>query len=285
LGTGVSIANWPTGNTNPPMGSAKPPAGSSTGAVSKAPFPVIATTSGPFPPKPIHIPAPNIPSLAVTGPEKPEQRRAFKLGVTLSLIGAGVLVCVTAFFGWKHFANGKSSKPEPVHSPKPEAVVQSAPPPKPTETQTVDALLAETAPSKTEAVETAPVTNNEPAKAEETPVKIDLDSPPPVAPSPSKETRSSSSPVATTVAPGVTANVGMSIANSGDSPAFRAFVANVKISGVFQGENSRAFINGRMIRTGETVDPALGIIFDHLDAEKKQIIFKDASGAVATRKY
>ncbi len=69
------------------------------------------------------------------------------------------------------------------------------------------------------------------------------------------------------------------------SPEFRSFVANAKISGVFQGAPSRAFINGRMSRSGETVDLTLGIIFDGVDPVKRHLIFKDKSGAIVARKY
>lgn len=69
------------------------------------------------------------------------------------------------------------------------------------------------------------------------------------------------------------------------TPAFRSFVANAKVSGVFQGSPSRAFVNGRLARKGEVVDSGLGIVFDGLDAERKLLIFKDKSGATVSRKY
>ncbi len=69
------------------------------------------------------------------------------------------------------------------------------------------------------------------------------------------------------------------------SPAFRSFVANAKVSGVFQGTPPRAFINGRLVRAGETVDGGLGVEFNGLDADKKQLIFKDKAGATVFRKY
>lgn len=69
------------------------------------------------------------------------------------------------------------------------------------------------------------------------------------------------------------------------SPAFRSFVANAKVSGVFQGTPSRAFINGRLARAGETVDGNLGIMFDSVDPERRQLVFKDKSGAIVSRKY
>ena len=67
--------------------------------------------------------------------------------------------------------------------------------------------------------------------------------------------------------------------------AFRSFVANAKISGVFQGTPSRVVINGRLIREGEVVDPPLGIIFNGIDANRHQLVFKDKSGATVSRRF
>ncbi|MBI4623303.1 MAG: hypothetical protein HY736_08810 [Verrucomicrobia bacterium] len=72
------------------------------------------------------------------------------------------------------------------------------------------------------------------------------------------------------------------------SPAFRSFVMNAKIAGVFWGSPgtpARAFINGKLARPGETVDSGLGVVFEGVDTEKKQLIFKDKSGASVLRKY
>jgi hypothetical protein len=69
------------------------------------------------------------------------------------------------------------------------------------------------------------------------------------------------------------------------SPEFRSFVANAKISGVFQGSPARAFINGRMARSGEVVEPGQGIVFEGVDPVKRHLLFKDKSGAIVARKY
>jgi hypothetical protein len=69
------------------------------------------------------------------------------------------------------------------------------------------------------------------------------------------------------------------------SPAFRSFVANAKIGGVFQGNPPRLLINGRTVRGGDTVDNSLSITFDSVDSDKKMILFKDKAGAVVTRRY
>lgn len=69
------------------------------------------------------------------------------------------------------------------------------------------------------------------------------------------------------------------------SAAFKRFVADARIAGVFQGSIPRAHINGRVVRVGEIIDKTLGIIFVGIDAEKKIILFKDTSGATASRRY
>jgi hypothetical protein len=66
---------------------------------------------------------------------------------------------------------------------------------------------------------------------------------------------------------------------------FKAFVVNLKINGVFQGENARAMLNGKMYRLGEVVDAKLGIVFVRLEPEDKRIVFEDSRGAIMSRRY
>jgi len=68
-------------------------------------------------------------------------------------------------------------------------------------------------------------------------------------------------------------------------PGFKAFVVNLKINGVFQGENARAMLNGKMYRLGEVVDAKLGIVFLRVEPEDKRIVFEDAKGAIMSRRY
>ena len=69
------------------------------------------------------------------------------------------------------------------------------------------------------------------------------------------------------------------------SPAFRAFVSNATIGGVFQGVPSRALINGTVVREGQVLDSSLGIAFERVDADKKVIYFKDYTGAEVAKNY
>jgi hypothetical protein len=67
------------------------------------------------------------------------------------------------------------------------------------------------------------------------------------------------------------------------SQEFRAFVASLKISGVFAGANSRMLANDRVYRIGDVVHRELGIRFTGLNPETKAIVFEDKTGARVTR--
>jgi cytoskeletal protein RodZ len=69
------------------------------------------------------------------------------------------------------------------------------------------------------------------------------------------------------------------------SEAFRQFVINMRVNGVFQGENARAMLNGKMYHLGDVVDVKLGITFLKFDVENKQLVFRDMSGAIMTRRF
>ena len=88
-----------------------------------------------------------------------------------------------------------------------------------------------------------------------------------------------------TLSPGVTATTSDVEAVADSTPAFRAFVANAKVSSVIGGTSPKLTINGRLIRAGEMADASLGIIFEGTDPEKKLLIFKDKTGAVVTKRY
>ena len=69
------------------------------------------------------------------------------------------------------------------------------------------------------------------------------------------------------------------------SDAFRRFVVNLRVNGVFQGENPRAMLNGKMYNVGAEVDPKLAITLFKIDPEAKQLIFRDDTGAILSRRY
>jgi hypothetical protein len=77
----------------------------------------------------------------------------------------------------------------------------------------------------------------------------------------------------TTVAPGLSATMPVEAAPE-TTPEFRAFIVN-----------ARAVINGRLVRAGEVVDAGIGITFDGLDSERRNLVFKDKSGAIVARRF
>ena len=86
------------------------------------------------------------------------------------------------------------------------------------------------------------------------------------------------------IAPGVAATAQVEAAAEATAP-FRSFVANAKVSGVFQGPPTRAMINGRLTRAGEIVDTTLGITFNGVDSTNRQLIFQDQSGGTVSRRF
>jgi len=69
------------------------------------------------------------------------------------------------------------------------------------------------------------------------------------------------------------------------STDFLVWVDSVKISGVFNGSPPRAIVNGLLVRPGDTIDSARGIVFDHVDAAEKEFFFRDRSGAITSKSY
>lgn len=68
------------------------------------------------------------------------------------------------------------------------------------------------------------------------------------------------------------------------STLFKAWVENLKISGVRAGANPRVFIGGTSYVPGDLVNPQLGISFDHYSPETRLLTFKDKTGAKVERR-
>ena len=256
------------------------------------------------------MPIPKPPPLPVGLPKRPGISKPRLIAIMVAGGGIFVLVAYLAL------------RPSPPPPTAPKAVTKLAPPPtgqgaKATTPQgtkdavtpkpaapgpTPSATLNEIAAAPKQAVDKAKEVvaarrGNEQARidamaaGEEAPDKRALDTPPPSRLSghpPSPDIAAASAPVAgsgSVIAPGVTATTSDVMAAPKASAAFTRFVADAHITGVFQGTPARALINGRMIRAGEVVDQALGVVFDSIDAEKKTITFKDRAGSPATRRY
>jgi len=69
------------------------------------------------------------------------------------------------------------------------------------------------------------------------------------------------------------------------SDAFRQYVVNLRVNGVFQGENPRAMLNGRMYNVGAEVDAKLAVTLFKIEPEAKLLIFRDDTGATLSRRY
>jgi hypothetical protein len=67
--------------------------------------------------------------------------------------------------------------------------------------------------------------------------------------------------------------------------AFRTWVDAVQISGVVSGSSPRAIINGRLVKMGDVIDPTQGIIFDGVDAEHKEVVFRTNNGLIGGKAY
>ena len=217
-------------------------------ANSLPPLPVTLAPDATLTPfaKPIHIPVASDLKADDAATEKKRQRRVLKVGA-ITLVAVALVVCAGGFFAWKQFTKSPASASQT---------------PAVTTTQTTVAVPA----GGDGDTQAAPAPSSEGVKIDAGSAEVN----PPTA----AETVVHLSPPADIPVPPVSA-----------SPEFRAFVATVKISGVFQGTNGRAFINGRLTRLGDLVDSQLGIRFEGIDAEKKLLIFKDASVATTARKY
>jgi hypothetical protein len=69
------------------------------------------------------------------------------------------------------------------------------------------------------------------------------------------------------------------------SAAFRAFVDHVKIGGVRTGPPARLVVDGVACDPGDVMNRELGVVFVGVDADKNEILFKDATGAVLRRRF
>ncbi len=94
----------------------------------------------------------------------------------------------------------------------------------------------------------------------------------------------SSSGSATTTTPEASPAVAKSAPPPPPSVAFKAWVQNLRISGVRGGANPRVFIERTAYAPGDLVNPQLGILFETYNAETRMIVFKDKSGALVERR-
>ena len=233
----------------------------------------------------------------------PKGKDARKRKMVLLSVGLAALLVIAGggFFAFRKF----TTPPPPPPAPAAKAKASTAPP---------AAATAATAPATAGAAKAGPTPSDTLNKLAHMPAAainkaqdaiaarkasgqtdVDFDTPaagggekpavaPPVGATKSPGSLTKTSTGMTSIGRGVSATTEVEAAVEA-SPAFRSFVANAKISGVFQGSPSRAFINGRLARAGETVDANLGVMFDSVDTERRQLVFRDKAGAIVSRKY
>jgi hypothetical protein len=217
-------------------------------------------------------------------PARPRRRR---LLIGLLVFGLVLILGATALWVYRTYLNepplpakpvtparvaptaaapGKAAAPTEQHSPAPtpSAAINAA---AKVPINAVNQARAVTAAQGVRAGETDAIV------ASETPV-----------PAPARRSPPATAPVVATteLAPGVTATAQLD-AGPEASAEFRAFVAGLRISGVVGGRAPRAFINGRLVRGGETIDPGLRIIFEGVNDGR--LVFKDGTGATIQRKF
>ena len=69
------------------------------------------------------------------------------------------------------------------------------------------------------------------------------------------------------------------------SARYHFFIDKLKVGGIRFGPPPRLFIEGLTYKPGDVVDQRLGIVFVGLDVTRKEIVFKDDTGAMIRRRY
>lgn len=109
------------------------------------------------------------------------------------------------------------------------------------------------------------------------------------APAPAEAAAPSPAPVqaVTAYAGGAKPAVEASAAPQAPQPSAKLlrYAEGIHVTGVFQGTPARALIDGRLVREGELVDPALGIKFADVDPQAKQLVLEEGSGARVRVRY
>jgi hypothetical protein len=228
------------------------------------------------------------PAQQPTGPVIRERRKGSGSG--LLKLAALLVLAGGAFYAWKNFISG-SPTPAAAEAPAKEASSPPAPAPL-TPSDTLNQLAHAPANAINQAQDViAARRESGQARIDAASIGEDLPDAPVSSPPAMPIKRASAAPppaarpvTATTLSPGVTATAQIEFAPDASAP-FRSFVANAKVSGVFQGPPTRAMINGRITRSGEVIDSTLGITFEGVDSPRRLLLFKDGTGATVSRRF
>ena len=275
--------------TEPPVisSSASPAAGSTTPAPTAPPFPVVAAPSAP---KLKVASPPPVPKLNVKlAPDESGGRtsgRRFPVGLLYTL---AVLLLAGSYVGYRKYRPATAAVPEPSQATAAKAGAATPPPEKAPAARpsTPSATLNEISTIPARAIAKAQPTiaaaqENEQGRVEEATngeMSTVRRARPTAAPKPTPPATST-----TQLAPGLTATTTAEVAGDA-TPAFRNWVAQARISGVFKGTPPRVLINGRTASAGQMVDELLEITFDGIDPLGKSLVFRDRTGSTVLRKF
>ena len=235
-------------------------------ATTPPPFPVVAN------PPATTLPPPKVKPVAVDAAD-PGQSSFAKV----ILVVAAFVLIIGVYYGYRKL----TAKPAVAEAPVAEAAKR---PSSPSKTLNDLGAMPAQAIAKAEAV-VATVKMNEEGRVDEVLADQQMPVRPPrkVAPKPAEKPAATTS--TTDLAPGVKATTTAKDVDGDANPAFRAWVAQARVSGVFQGTPARVLINGKTVAAGQIVDEALEITFEGVDSNAKLLIFRDASGVSVTRKF
>lgn len=264
------------------------------------PFPVLAPAqgAGTRSPIPIHIRAPESKAgqeallplgVPIGAPMRPKKKK--KLGLFVGIVALLAVSAGGGFFAYQHFAiepppppkaAAKSKAKQPGGGPTPSTTlnaIAAAPGKMIADAQNAIASRRSGEQGRVDAMSSGNEASGQ--HALRTPLPGELGGRASAAPAAPALGRVSAT---TALAPGVTTTTEVR-ASPEASPAFRSFVADAKVSGVYQGSPPRAFINNRLIKVGQMVEEGLAISFDGIDAENRMLLFKDKTGARVSKQY
>ena len=231
-------------------------------------------------------------------PSKPEPAKTWPMVVILVV----VLLGVGGYLAYENFL--KPAAPPvavtatPVPKPTPPAPVSAASPPPAPPSQPVtapaqiinkaEAVVAEHAEAAEKPLNDV-LSEQKPAAPTPSPVAATPVPPaapvPPPAPAEIKAASVAPEPPPAPVAPASqTVRIDLSPSDAA-SPAFKSFIMNLRVSGVFQGEHPRVLIGSETYEIGDVVNQDLGVVFSGIDADRELVLFKDSTGVTLVKKY
>lgn len=194
----------------------------------------------------------------------------------LMLVGGAAVVLAGLGFGVMSFLASPAPEPPPVRKAAVPAAPAAQPPAAPDSTGPIGTTKQMIAQAQTAHADPT----SEAAGA--SPPAAPGNGGEPAAAAPTAANSPAAAPAAGAIAPAVIAPVPS--APPPASAAFKAWVQNLKISGVRGGANPRVFIERTAYGPGDLVNPQLGISFESYNVETRMLLFRDKSGAVVERR-